>query len=212
MKKAFKTLSLVAMMMGAATAVQAAGDVEAGKGKAAVCAGCHGADGNSMIANFPKLAGQSARYTMKQLADIKSGARSVPEMAGIVGSMSEQDFADLAAYYETLTAKVGKANPDLVELGQKIYRAGNADSGVAACAACHGATGKGMPSAGYPVLAGQHATYLENQLKAFRAAGREDETGKRRENDGESKMMRGTAARLSDAEIKAVSSYINGLY
>lgn len=212
MKKAFKTLSLVAMMMGAATAVQAAGDAEAGKGKAAVCAGCHGADGNSMIANFPKIAGQSARYTIKQLADIKSGARPVPEMAGIVSTMSDQDFADLAAFYEKLTPKVGKANPDLVELGQKIYRAGNADSGVAACAACHGATGQGMPAAGYPALSGQHAAYTEKQLKAFRAAGREDEAGARRENDGESKMMRGTAARLSDAEIKAVSSYINGLY
>lgn len=211
MKKMLTTLSAVVLMAGAAT-VQAAGDAEAGKAKTAVCAGCHGADGNSMVPTFPKLAGQNAKYTIKQLQDMKAGARVVPEMAAFLPGLSDQDIEDIAAYYESQTPKVGKADPELVELGEQVYRAGNTESGVTACAACHGAKGNGMPSAGYPLLSGQHADYIEKQLKAFRASGRGDEAGPYRDNDGESRMMRATAARLSDSEIKALSSYINGLY
>ncbi len=212
MKLVAKALILAAACGLTANGVQAAGDAEAGKNKSAMCAACHGADGNSMIPNFPKLAGQVASYTAKQLADIKSGARNVPEMMGIVGGLSEQDMADLGAFYESQAVKGGTADPELVERAEKLFRAGNAAEGVTACAACHGATGKGMPEAGFPALAGQHAAYTEAQLKAFRAAGREDHEGKRRENDGEGKMMRATAARLSDDDIKALASYINGLY
>ena len=191
---------------------EAAGDAEAGKKKSVTCGACHGADGNSMVPNFPKLAGQAASYTFKQLKDMKSGARNVPEMAAIVAPLSDQDMMDLAAYFAEQTIKPGAANPDLVELGQKLYRAGDAEKSVTACAGCHGAEGKGMPEAGFPALAGQHSAYLESQLKAFRAAGREDHDGKRRDNDGEGKMMRATAARLSDDDIKALSSYISGMY
>lgn len=212
MMKLVKTLAWAVVLTGAATGVQAAGDAAAGKSKAAVCAACHGADGNSSVPSFPSLAGQNAAYTAKQLRDIKSGARSVPEMAAIVAPLSDQDMLDLAAFYAEQEAKIGAADPALVALGETIYRAGNPETGVSACAACHGATGEGVPAAGFPALAGQHAAYTEKQLKAFRAAGRQDETGARRENDGETMMMRSTAARLSDAEIKAVSSYINGLY
>lgn len=212
MKLVAKALIMAAVCGLAANGVQAAGNVEAGKNKSATCGACHGADGNSMVPNFPKIAGQGEKYTVKQLTDIKSGARNVPEMMGIVASLSEQDFADLAAYYASQTAKGGSADPELVERGQKLFRAGNADAGVTACAACHGSTGEGIADAGFPALAGQHAAYTEAQLKAFRAAGREDHEGKRRDNDGESKMMRATAARLSDDDIKALSSYINGLY
>jgi len=211
MKLVAKTLVLAALMGGAANLAVAAGDPEAGKNKSAVCAACHGADGNSAMPNFPKLAGQAERYTIKQLHDIKSGARQVPEMMAIVANLSEQDMADLAAYYAKQTHTSGATDPELVELGQKVYRGGNGANGVTACAGCHGATGKGMPEAGFPALAGQHTAYIEAQLKAFRAAGREDAEGKRRTNDGEAKMMQATAARLSDNEIKALSSYINGL-
>ena len=211
MKKFFATLSAIAFMAAAAS-VQAAGDAEAGKAKAAVCAGCHGADGNSMVPSFPKIAGQGAKYLVKQLQDMKSGAREVPQMAAFLPGLSDQDIEDIAAYYESQTAKVGKADPALVELGEKLYRAGNAESGVTACAGCHGAKGNGMPAAGFPALSGQHAAYIEAQLKAFRASGRGDEAGPYRTNDGESMMMRATAARLTDSEIKALSSYINGLY
>jgi cytochrome c553 len=212
MKLVANVLVAAAFAAGAVNWAQAAGDAEAGKNKSAACAACHGADGNSMIPNFPKLAGQSEAYTIKQLQDMKSKARSVPEMAGIVPGLSEQDMADLGAYFASQTIKAGSADPALVELGQKLYRAGDADKGVTACSACHGASGKGVAEAGYPALAGQHSAYIEAQLKAFRAAGREDHEGKRRDNDGESKMMQATAARLSDDDIKALSSYINGLY
>lgn len=212
MKLVAKTLMMAALFGGAVNLAQAAGDATAGQAKAAVCGACHGADGNSMVPNFPKLAGQGERYLVKQLQDIKSGARQVPEMAGITPGLSDQDMADLAAFYASQKVKVGAADPALVELGQKLYRGGSAEAGVTACAACHGANGLGMPEAGFPALSGQHSTYIETQLKAFRAAGREDAEGKRRTNDGETKMMQATAARLSDNDIKALSSYLSGLH
>ncbi|PIE40912.1 MAG: cytochrome c4 [Gammaproteobacteria bacterium] len=211
MKKILSTLSAVVLMAGAVS-VYAAGDAEAGKAKTAVCAGCHGADGNSMVPNFPKLAGQNASYIVKQLKDMKAGERNVPEMMAFLPGLSDQDMEDIGAYYAAQTVKTGKADPKLVELGTQLYRAGNAESGVTACAGCHGAKGRGMPSAGFPAIAGQHAAYIEAQLKAFRASGRGDEAGPYRTNDGEAMMMRATAARLTDSEIKALSSYINGLY
>ena len=212
MKLLAKVLLTTALAAGTVTGVQAAGDAEAGKNKSTTCVACHGADGNSSVPNFPKLAGQSANYIVKQLTDMKSGARTVPEMAAFLPGLSDQDIQDLAAYYSEQSVQPGAADPKLVELGQKVYRAGNPENGVTACAACHGATGKGVPAAGFPALAGQHAAYIEKQLKAFRAAGREDHEGARRENDGETKMMRSTAARLTDDEISALASYINGLY
>ena len=211
MKLVAKSLALAVLMGGIANLAVAAGDPAAGQGKAAVCSACHGADGNSLIPNFPKLAGQAESYTIKQLQDIKSGARVVPEMTAFVTPMSDQDFADVAAYYAGLKHSSGAADPALVEAGEKLFRGGNQSNGVAACASCHGSTGKGMAEATFPALAGQHASYIEAQLKAFRAAGREDAEGKRRTNDGEARMMQATAARLSDNEIKAVSSYISGL-
>ncbi len=211
MNQVTKIVSIVLMMLATAGIAEAAGDAEAGKAKAAVCGGCHGADGNSMIPSFPKLAGQNERYFIKQINDIKSGARNVVAMTAIVGGLSDQDIADLGAYFGSQTIKVGMVKTDLLELGQKIYRGGNVDTGVTACAACHGATGEGMPAAGYPALGGQHTAYVEAQLKAFRAAGRADESGVRRTNDGDSMMMQSVAGRLSDRELKAVASYINGL-
>lgn len=211
MKLVAKTLVVATLMAGSMNLAVAGGDAAAGQTKSAVCGACHGTDGNSMVPNFPKLAGQAEAYTLKQLKDIKAGLREVPEMMAIVAGLSEQDMADLAAYYAKQKHTGGAADPALVELGQKVFRAGNPTSGVTACSACHGATGKGIPEAGFPALAGQHAAYTEAQLKAFRAAGREDAEGKRRTNDGEAKMMQATAARLSDKEIKALASYINGL-
>lgn len=211
MKLVVKSLALAALMGCTTNLAMAAGDAAAGQGKAAICGACHGADGNSMIPNFPKLAGQGEHYTVKQLKDIKSGVREVPEMTAIVASLSDQDFADLAAYFAAQKHSSGTVDPALLERGQRLFRGGDLANGVAACASCHGATGKGMNEAGYPALAGQHAGYIEAQLKAFRAAGREDAEGKRRTNDGEAKMMQATAARLSDNDIKALASYINGL-
>lgn len=172
-----------------------------------VCAACHNADGNSVIPTNPKLAGQVPEYLHKQLRNFKSvdgkpAERANPVMGGMVAALSDDDMKGLAQYYADQKAKPGQAkNQATVELGQKLYRAGDAGKGVPACAGCHGATGAGLP-AQYPRLAGQHAEYTETQLKSFRAG--------ERANDA-NKMMRMIALKMTDADIKAVSDYIAGL-
>ena len=184
----------------------AEGDASAGKAKSAICAACHGADGNSAVPNWPKLAGQHASYLERQTALIKSGDRSVPEMMGIVAGMSDQDFQDLAAFFSAQTNNGGVAEESVAATGQRIYKAGNAESGVPACMSCHGPAGEGNPLSGYPALAGQHSVYTSKMLKGFRAG---ENWG---EDDSPSRIMNGSAARLTDHEIEAVSSYIQGLY
>ncbi len=196
-------LAGLVVLVGMVSVAHAAGDAAAGEKKIAVCAGCHGMDGNSAVANFPKLAGQGEKYLIKQMIDINAGTRNVVEMTGILTSLSEQDFADIAAYYSSKTGSPGVAKADLVEKGKSIYRAGNMATGLAACSACHSPNGAGNVSAAFPALAGQHADYIADQLKQFRSG--------ERANDGESRMMRDIAAKLSDAEVIAVSSYIQGL-
>ena len=184
----------------------AGGDAAAGQGKSAICAACHGADGNSMVPNWPKLAGQHAPYLERQLGLIKSGARPVPEMLGIVPALSDQDMADLAAYFSTQTRKAGLADEGTRALGERLYRGGNSKTEVPACMSCHGPAGEGNPLAVYPSLAGQHAVYTEKILKGFRSGttwGEEDES---------SKIMANIALRLTDDQIKAVSVYIQGLH
>ena len=184
-----------------------AGDAAAGESKAVTCTACHGADGNSM-APFPKLAGQGAKYLYKQMKDIRDGARPVPTMVGQVDNMSDQDLADIAAFYADQARSGSSTDPELLELGAKIYRAGIASRNVAACSACHSPTGEGNAPAGYPALSGQHAQYIADQLRAYRK-GYQDESG--RTNDGDTKIMRATAFGLSDLEIEAVASYAAGL-
>jgi cytochrome c553 len=188
----------------------AAGDAEKGQSQAAVCGACHGQDGNSPAAAFPKLAGQNHRYLLKQMQDIKSGLRPVPQMTGQLDAMSDQDMENIAAFYQSQTVSIGRASPDLVELGERIYRAGIMDKGVPACTGCHSPTGQGNGPAGFPSLGGQHGDYIAAQLKAFRIGA--DQPTKGRVNDGDSRMMRSTAAVMSDLEIDAVSSYISGLH
>ena len=202
-------LVMFASLMFAGAAVAAEGNPTAGKAKAAACAACHGADGNSAAATFPKLAGQGERYLVKQISDIKSGARAAPMMAGQLDNFSEQDIANVAAFYASKTASTGQADPALVAKGAAIYRGGIADRNIPACSACHSPTGNGMAAAGFPALGGQHADYTAAQLKAFRAAadGREGRT-----NDGDAKVMQTVAFKLSDSEIEAVASFIQGLH
>ena len=185
------------------TTVHAAGDAEAGKSKSAMCAACHGPDGNSPAPTFPKLAGQHADYLAKQLAEYKSGERQDATMNGMAAALSEQDIADLAAFYASQKVTLGKAAEDKVAVGQAVYRAGNTATGVSACAACHSPTGSGNPMANFPSLSGQHADYTVLQLKAFRAGERVNDAGS---------MMRGVAKKMTDAEIEAVSQYIQGLH
>lgn len=217
--KSFKSKFFLACSMAALSLdVSAAGvsytdgDAAAGKAKADTCVMCHGDKGDSSMANFPKIAGQHARYTFKQLQDMKTGARKVDEMAGIVANLSEQDMADLAAYYAEQTGSVGVVDAELKALGQAIYRGGVPEREVPACIACHGPKADGMPSAGFPALSGQHPSYTAAQLAAFRAAARGDAQAKYRENDGDGKIMRAAVKRMTDEEIKAVSNYVFGLH
>lgn len=188
------------------TQALAQGDASAGQAKSAVCAACHGVDGNSVVPNWPKLAGQHPQYLTRQVQLIRSGARPVPEMAGIAAGLSDQDIQDLSAYFASQQAGGGVADESVVRQGERIYRAGNAASGVPACMACHGPAGEGNPMAGYPALAGQHAVYTASMLNKFRAG---ENWG---EDDASSRIMNGAAAELSDDEIEAVASYIQGLY
>lgn len=203
MKKLMPHLLLAAL---AATLVSgnaiAAGDAAAGKAKSATCVACHGADGNSIAPNFPKIAGQHEAYIVKQLNEYKSGNRVNAVMQGMVATLNEQDILDLAAYYAAQTPTIGQAAADKVELGETIYRAGNAASGVSACIACHGPTGNGNPMANFPSLQGQHAMYTAEQLRHFRSGQRANDAGA---------MMRGVAGKMTDAEIEAVAEYIQGL-
>ena len=174
----------------------------------AVCAACHGADGNSPAPSFPKLAGQGERYLLKQLIDIRDGARPIPTMVGQLDGKTDQQLADIAAFYASQTMTGSQTDPALLELGEKVYRAGVADRKVAACTACHSPTGQGNAPAAYPRLAGQHPEYIAAQLRAYRQ-GYEDPAG--RTNDGDIRIMRSNAFGLSDMEIEAVSSYAAGL-
>jgi len=167
-----------------------------------VCAGCHSADGNSMVAANPSLAGLNSEYINKQLTDFKSGARKNAIMSGMVASLSPQDMLNLAAYFSAQQPKPGTSkDQQLALIGQKIYRGGVLGAGVPACASCHGPQGKGIPVQ-FPRLAGQHSEYVYTQLNAFRVG--------ERANDG-AKMMRTIAAKMTDADMKAVASYIQGL-
>lgn len=186
--------------------VLAVGDAETGQAKAAICAACHGADGNSVVPMWPKIAGQHTAYLERQLSLIKNGSRSVPEMAGIVIGLSDQDIADVAAYYSTQSASVGVTDEALRESGERLYRGGNSATNVPACMSCHGPAGEGNPLSGYPSLAGQHAAYSEKILNGFSAGNMWGE------DDTNSKIMTEVANRLTSAEIKAVSSYLQGLH
>lgn len=171
-----------------------------------VCAACHGADGNSVIAMNPKLAGQHADYLYKQLLDYtvqpkaKAALRENAVMAGFAASLPDEDKRNVAAYFAAQKLKPGTAkNKETLELGQRIYRAGIPERAVPACSGCHGPSGAGIPSQ-YPRLGGQYAEYTEAQLKAFR-------DGTRRNNEA----MQQIAARLSDREMKAIADYVAGL-
>lgn len=167
-----------------------------------VCAGCHAVDGNSTAAANPKLAGLNAEYLYKQLSEFKSGARKNAVMSGMVAGLSDQDMKNLALYFSEKQAKAATSKDQALALvGQKIYRGGVQGAGVPACASCHGAQGKGIPTQ-FPRLAGQHGDYIYAQLNNFRVGSRANDAAK---------MMRTIAAKMTDADMKAVASYIQGL-
>jgi cytochrome c553 len=201
-----KLIVSLLLTLGISGVAHAAGDAAAGQAKAAVCGACHGPDGNSMAPNFPKLAGQGERYLVKQLKEIKDGKRVVLEMTGLLNNLSDQDLADIAAYFASQKGSVGAADPKLVARGEALFRGGNLAKGLPACTGCHSPDGKGNAAAGFPHLGGQHAQYIAKQLTDFR----KEEGG--RANDGDAMTMRTIARKLSDEDIAAVSSYIQGLH
>ncbi|HWK74511.1 MAG TPA: c-type cytochrome [Povalibacter sp.] len=180
----------------------AEGSAEAGQAKAATCVACHGVDGNSVNPEWPTIAGQHPDYIVKQLKAFKSGARQNVLMSPMAAPLSDADIDDLAAYFSSQIANGLEAEPSKVSLGQRLYRAGDAETGVAACGSCHGPTGHGNPAAEYPSIRGQHSTYLEAQLKAYRSGTRQTD---------QNQMMRGVAHALTDEQIAAVASYVQGL-
>ncbi|WP_329741687.1 c-type cytochrome [Dyella sp. A6] len=181
------------------------GDPKAGQGKAAACGACHGMDGNSTDPQYPKLAGQNAQYIVHQLENFKSGKRQNPIMLGMATPLSAQDMRDIAAYFASQHVSPGVADTALVAEGEKVYREGDTKRGVPACMACHSMDGSGNPGAMYPQLAGQHAQYVEAQLKAWH-------DGTTWGSDAHSQIMPMIAKKLDAQEIAAVASYVEGLH
>lgn len=196
-------VALLSLALICITSSHAAGDPAKGQAIASqVCVACHGIDGNSPLAMNPNLAGQHPEYLAKQLQNYKSGSRTNAIMAGMVAGLSPEDMKNLAAHYSAQRPRTAAAqDKNLIAQGRKLYRAGNPQTGLAACSGCHLPNGAGIP-AQYPRIAGQHPEYLVTQLKAFRAG--------ERANDPNN-MMRSVAAKLSDADIAALAEYLSGL-
>lgn len=174
-----------------------------GEAKAAACGACHGTKGVSAMPDWPKLAAQGSPYIVHQLQQFKAGERKNPIMQAQAAALSDQDMKDLGAYFSAQAVAPGVASKDAVAVAEKIYRAGAADRSVPACAACHGPTGAGNPGAAYPRLGGQHAKYTAAQLHAYKAG--------ERVASANAKLMASIAGQLSDQEIEALASYVNGL-
>ncbi|BAL23325.1 cytochrome c [Azoarcus sp. KH32C] len=202
-------LSLLLVAGGLHAQDQAAPDLAKAKQTAeTICAGCHGADGNSPAPTFPKLAGQHADYVAKQLRNFKASGdkpaeRANPIMGGMVAALDENDMKALGLYFASQTQKPDASkSPELAKLGQNIWRAGIPAKNVPACAGCHGPTGAGVPAL-FPRIGGQYADYTEAQLKAFRDGGRKNDPAL---------MMQTIALKLTDPEMKAVADYAAGLH
>jgi cytochrome c553 len=208
MKINFATLLTLASLSLATTQVQAQslvdGSAEDGKAKALTCSACHGAEGNSANPLWPNIAGQHAPYIEVQLHAFKNGDRVNALMSGQAMMLSDQDMADLAVYFEGMpTAVQAVADPDLVARGQALYQGGNSEKSIPACIGCHGPTGRGNPAALYPALQGQHAAYTAKTLQDY-ASGE-------RKSDGKTQIMRTIAGKLSQEDIEALASYVQGL-
>lgn len=202
------------------------GNAEAGKGKITACAACHGPDGTGMNPDWPRLAGQGEKYLFKQLTQFKSGERKDAVMAPQVAALSEQDLADIAAYFSSVAPKydvAGAAGSEevteaLLARGEALYRGGSLEAGITACAACHGPAGRGIAPSAYPAISGQFGKYIAKQLKDFRLGSKihvqasdvNTDTLAYRDNDP-GKMMRATTGKLTDKDIEALANYIQGL-
>lgn len=181
-------------------------DLSKGKELSASCAACHGDEGISLNPTWPKIAGQNPKYLASQLYEFRKGPdgnRNNAVMYGIAMTLSDDDIENLSAYYASLKSNVGLTQDKYLELGRNIYRGGNMEIKIQACMSCHGPNGQGNYAAAIPMLSGQHAQYTYQQLKNFQASARSNDYNK---------MMRNIVHRMTDEEMKAVASYIEGLY
>ncbi|UAA38810.1 cytochrome c4 [Paraneptunicella aestuarii] len=205
-----KLLMLLIVSASMAPSAFAQGDVEKGKTKSAQCAACHGADGNSVVAMNPKLAGQHTKYLEKQIKEFRLAAktggkegRNNAVMNGMAAGLSDEDIADISAYFESQKPKAGATPEDVVAAGSKLYQGGDMERGITACIACHGPRGNGTSLSGFPDISGQHADYTKSQLEAFRSGARSNDLNG---------MMRDIAKRLTDEDIAVLSQYVAGLH
>jgi cytochrome c553 len=188
--------------LGVSAGALADGSAEKGESKSTACIACHGPGGNSVNPEWPSLAGQGQAYIHKQLQAFKGGARKNPLMTPMAMGLSEEDMADLGAYFAGQKPTGLEADPGKLAVGQRVYRSGDPKNGVPACAACHGPAGDGNAPAAYPALRGQYATYVAAQLRNYRAGTRQTDP---------SQMMRTVASTMTDEQIDAVASYVQGL-
>ena len=210
MTPARRILAVSVLTLGLAVAAAAAekGDASAGAAKAATCIACHGPNGNSTSATLgPVIAGQNASYTRDQVKRIKAGQRPNPTMQPLVKDLTDQDIADIAAYFANQTPTGNEADPSYWKAGEKLYRSGDMARGIPACAACHGPYGRGNPAAGYPALQAQHAVYTVKQLDGYAADTRyaKDAAGPN------APIMKVIAARLTPEDRRNLASYIQGI-
>jgi len=197
-------MSIVLSGLALSSPVLGDGSAEEGQAKATPCVACHGVNGNSANPQWPNLAGQTAPYIIKQLKAFKAGERQDPLMSPMAAPLSDDDIEDLAAFFQAQTPTGLEAEPSKVAVGQRLYRGGDPVAGIAACTSCHGPNGRGVAAAGYPSIRGQHATYVATQLKAYRS-------GTRKTDQAQNQVMRDVANRLTDSQIDAVASYVQGL-
>jgi cytochrome c553 len=205
-------LVIVGFSAGNAFAAEMHGDATAGSTKAATCTACHGLNGNSVNPEWPVIAGQNANYVTDQVMRIKTGMRTGPLMQPMVKDLTEQDIADLAAFFSTQTPVGHEADPSYWKAGQKLFRWGDAARNIPACSSCHGPLGRGNPAAGYPALQAQYAVYTMKQLDGYANDSRytKDASGKSQAS-ANAPIMATIAARLSAEERRNVASYIQGL-
>ncbi len=200
-----KKLILASLLFLFATSGSAlAGNAEAGKTKSAACAGCHGVDGNSPVPAFPKIAGQNEAYMVKQIKDFKTNTdRQNAIMLGMVAALTEEDAADIGAYFQSQIIKdAAPFDAEQLAAGREMYKGGDMQKGIPACQACHGPTGAGTAGIGYPQLGGQYVDYTLLQLNAFK-------NGTRKNDD--KMLMRSIVEKMTDADIAAVANYIASL-
>lgn len=210
------TFALAALALVAALPVaHADGSAEAGASKAGVCIACHGPNGNSSNPEWPNLAGQNAAYIATQLKQFRAGERSATPNAMVMtaqaAALSDEDIADLGAYFATQTPSGLEADPSYWKAGETLYRGGDKTRSIPACMACHGPVGRGNPAAGYPAVRAQHSVYTVEQLNAYANATRYDDVAGAAHDTKNAHMMETIAKQLTAEDIRNVASYIQGM-